>query len=112
MGEKREKKKTVGRDGQVDRQTAQRSRLTSLLPVPTTHPRPRLVAPGLICRDGQREPSCLRAGAAGWYLTTASGRGSLFLDPLLLQDCSLLMGKSQRRKHGVSEGDSGMCEAR
>ena len=56
-GRRERKRKTVGRDGQVDRQPAQRSRLTSPLPVPTTHPRPRLVAPGLSFAEmGRGEP--------------------------------------------------------
>lgn len=110
-GRRERKRKTVGRGGQVDRQTAWRSRLTSPLPVPTTHPRPRLVAPGSHLQRWAEVSPCLRPGVAGWYLTTASGRGSPIPGPLL-QACSLLMGKSQRRKHGVSEGDSGMCEAR
>lgn len=56
-GRRERKRKTVGRDGQADRQTAQRSWLTSPLPVPTTHPRPRLVAPGLsFAETGRGEP--------------------------------------------------------
>lgn len=109
-GRRERKRKTVGRDGQADRQPREAGS-----PAPSRCP-PRTPDPGLwllgshLQRRAEVSP-CLRPGVAGGYLTTASGRGSPIPGPLL-QACSLLMGKSQRRKHGVSEGDSGMHEAR
>lgn len=40
MERREERRKKVGKDGQIDRQTAQRGRLTSPLPAATQHPRP------------------------------------------------------------------------
>lgn len=72
-GEKRggrgERRKKVGKDGQIDRQTAQKGRLTTPLPTPTQHPRPWLAAPGL--SFGQRWAPKNRGS---WI--TASGAGT------------------------------------
>lgn len=83
-GEKRgeRRRKTVGKDGQIDRQTAQRGRLTK--PPPHSHPAPqtRIVAPGLsftwMGKDGPMNHTSLQP----WGLHLCPIRGaSLFLDP-------------------------------
>lgn len=116
-GEKRggrgERRKKVGKDGQIDRQTAQKGRLN--IPPPQTHP--ASPDPGLwllgshLGRDGP-----LRPRAAGSQLTGSQPQGPALLSsqrgtPVpgpLLQARSLLMGKSQRREAQQGDGRQGV----
>lgn len=111
MGEKREKKKNSW-ERWTSRQTDSLEKQAHQ-PPPCTHHAPQTPACGSwvsFAEMGRGEP--LPEAWGCWMVSHYSLREGLPYSWTLLQACSLLMGKSQRREHRVSEGDSGMCEAR